>query len=136
GATGMTIPYRFMPWTRRGLARAHANPDAPNAALQTRPRIKFGLQLQARQDGTGVTAVSGNVDLTLYGPADVIGIDQRLIVRTDPRPNTTNFEPNYLAVVDFDPPDSPWLLTPARAGATDHLRPWLVLVVVERAKVA
>lgn len=131
----MTIPYRFMPWTRRGLARAHANPDAANAVLQTRPHIKVGLQLQAKQDGAVATAVSGNVDLTLYGPADVIGIDQRLIVRTEPRANVTDFEPNYLAAVDFDPPDFPWMLTPARANATGHLRPWLVLVVVERAKV-
>ena len=132
----MTIPYRFMPWTRRGLARTHTNLDAANAALQTRPRIKVGLTLQAKQDGAVATAVSGNVDLTLYGPADVIGIDQRLIVRTEPRANVTDFEPNYLAAVDFDPPDFPWMLTPARANATDHLRPWLVLVVVERAKVA
>ena len=132
----MTIPYRFLPWSRRGLARAHANADAANGALATRPRITVGLTLQAKQDGNPATAVSGNIDLTLYGPADIIGIDQRLIVRTDPRPNTTNFEPNYLAIVDFDPPDFPWLLTPARANATDHLRPWLVLVVVERARVA
>lgn len=131
----MTIPYRFMPWTRRGLARAHINPDAAGGALATRPRIQVGLTLQAKQDGNVVTAVSGNVDLTLYGPADVIGIDQRLIVRTEPRPNATDFEPNYLAAVDFDPPDFPWMLTPARANATHHLRPWLVLVVVERAKV-
>ena len=59
--------------------------------------------------------MSGNVDLTLYGPADIIGIDPRLVVRTDPKPNVTNFEPNYLAIVDFDPPDFPWLLTPAHA---------------------
>jgi hypothetical protein len=131
----MTIPYRFMPWTRRGLARAHANLDAANAALETRPRIKVGLQLQAKQDGAAVTAVSGNVDLTLYGPADVIGIDQRLIVRTEPRANITDFEPNYLAAIDFDPPDFPWLLTPAHANATGHLRPWLVLVVVELKKI-
>ncbi len=132
----MTIPYRFVPWARRGLARAHANADAAEGALATRPHISVGLTLQAKQDGAIATAVSGNIDLTLYGPADVIGIDQRLIVRTDPRPNSTNFEPNYLAIVDFDPPDFPWLMTPARADATDHLRPWLVLVVVERAKVA
>ena len=132
----MTIPYRFMPWSRRGLARAHANVDTAAGALATRPRITVGLTLQAKQDGNAATAVSGNIDLTLYGPADVIGIDQRLIVRTDPRPNTTNFEPNYLAIVDFDPPDFPWMLTPARADATGHLRPWLVLVVVERRKVA
>ena len=128
----MTIPYRFMPWSRRGLARAHANADAPNAALATRPRISVGLTLQAKQDGGVASAVSGNIDLTLYGPADVIGIDQRLIVRTDPRPNATDFEPNYLAAVDFDPPDFPWLLTPARADAFGRLRPWLALVVVDR----
>ena len=81
----MTVPYRFMPWTRRGLARAHANPDAAGAALATRPRIQVGLTLQAKRDGAVATAVSGNVDLTLYGPGDVIGIDQRLIVRTEPR---------------------------------------------------
>ena len=132
----MSIPYRFMPWSRRGLARAHANVDTADGLLATRPRITVGLTLQARQDGNVATAVSGNIDLTLYGPADVIGIDQRLVVRTDPRPNTTNFEPNYLAIVDFDPPDFPWLLTPAHANATGHLRPWLVLVVVERARVA
>jgi hypothetical protein len=132
----MTVPYRFMPWSRRGLARAHTNIDTANGALQTRPRINIGLTLQAKQDGAVATAVSGNVDLTLYGPADIIGIDQRLIVRTDPRPNITDFEPNYLAIVDFDPPDFPWLLTPAHADSTGHLRPWLVLVVVERKKVA
>jgi hypothetical protein len=132
----MSIPYRFMPWTRRGLARAHSNPDAKDAALKSRPRVTVGLTLQARQDGTITTAVSGNIDLTLYGPADVIGIDPRLVVRTDPRPNATNFEPNYLAIVDFDPPDFPWLLTPAHANPSGHLHPWLVLVVVERAKVA
>ncbi|MDN5780959.1 MAG: hypothetical protein L0H23_02880 [Luteimonas sp.] len=132
----MTIPYRFLPWSRRGLARAHANVDTANGALATHPRINVGLTLQAKQDGGTPTAVSGNIDLTLYGPADIIGIDQRLIVRTDPRPNATNFEPNYLAIVDFDPPDFPWLLTPARANDSGHLRPWLVLVVVERARVA
>ena len=128
----MTIPYRFTPWSRRGLARAHANADAAGAPLATRPRVNVGLTLHAQRDGTGTTAVSGNINLTLYGPADVIGIDQRLVVRTEPLPNVTTFEPNYLAAVDFDPPDFPWLLTPAHASASGHLRPWLVLVVIER----
>lgn len=130
----MTIPYRFAPWSRRGLARAHQNPDTANGPLAVRPRVTVGLTLQAKQNGNPATAVSGNVDLTLYGPSDIIGIDPRLVVRTDPKPNVTNFEPNYLAIVDFDPPDFPWLLTPAHADGTEHLRPWLVLVVIDRAK--
>jgi len=131
----MIIPYRFAAWSRRGLARAHTNPDTASGPLAVRPRITVGLTLQAKSNGNTATAVSGNVDLTLYGPSDVIGIDPRLIVRTDPRPNVTNFEPNYLAIVDFDPPDFPWLLTPAHGDGHDRLRPWLVLIVVERAKV-
>jgi hypothetical protein len=131
----MSIPYRFMPWARRGLARSHRNADAANAPLAARPRVSVGLTLQAKRDGNAATAVSGNVDLTLYGPADVIGIDPRLVIRTDPKPNITNFEPNYLAVIDFDPPDFPWLLTPAQANVNHQLRPWLVLVVLDRAKV-
>ncbi len=132
----MTIPYRFMPWSRRGLARAHRNPDAIGGALASRPRVSVGLTLQAKRNGDAVDAVSGTLDLTLYGPGDIIGIDPTLIVRTDPKPDVTDFEPNYCAIVDFDPPDFPWLLTPAHADATDRLRPWLVLVVLDRARVA
>src|SRR5262245_38108989 len=131
----MSIPYRFSPWARRGLARAHRNPDTAGGALATRPRISVGLTLQAKKDGTTTTAVSGNVDLTLYGPADIIGIDTRLIVRTEPKPGTRNFEPNYLAAIDFDPPDFPWLLTPADVDASNRVRPWLALVVIDRSVV-
>jgi len=126
------VPYRFIPWTRRGLARAHQRPDDVNANLLARPRVTVGLTLQAKENGTDKTAVSGNIDLRLYGPGDVIGIDPRLVVRTDPKPDITNFEPNYLAVVDFDPPDFPWMLTPAKANQNNNVRPWLVLIVLER----
>lgn len=128
----MSIPYRFLPWARRGLARSHQNADDGQNALLVRPKVNVGLTLQAKQDGNKANDVSGNINLTLYGPGDVIGIDPRLIVRTDPKPNITNFEPNYLAVIDFDPPDFPWLLTPAKANDKHNLRPWLVLVVLER----
>lgn len=126
------VPYRFLPWTRRGLARAHQQPDAVNGNLLARPKVTVGLTLQAKENGSDKTAVSGNLDLRLYGPGDVIGIDSRLVVRTDPKPDITNFEPNYVAIVDFDPPDFPWMLTPAQANQNNNLRPWLVLVVVER----
>lgn len=131
----MSIPYRFMPWARSGLARSHSNADS-NTALAARPKVKVGLTLQAKQDGNPASAVAGGIELALYGPGDIIGIDPRLVVRTDPKPNCTNFEPNYLAIIDFDPPDFPWLLTPAKANVNHQLRPWLVLVVVERSLVA
>jgi hypothetical protein len=82
---------------------------------------------------TGVTPAT--VNLALYGPGDVLGIDPRLIVRSDPRPNSTDVEPNYMPAVEFDLPDLPWMFTPAAPGTNDGLRPWIVLVCVDRAVV-
>ncbi|WP_354261243.1 hypothetical protein [Arthrobacter sp. OAP107] len=67
----------------------------------------------------------------LHGPGDVIGLDPNQIVRVSPRAHTTNAEPNYLAAVDLDAPELPWLFTPYGVPSTNQLAPWLVLVVVE-----
>ena len=130
----MAIDYRFLPWTQRGLTRAVQTVDAPG--IDARPAIHLGLSLAADRDGAAAPAVTGAVDLRLFGPADVMGIDTRLILRSDPKPFTTSFEPNYLALIDFDPPDFAWMFTPAKADANQRLRPWLVLLVFDRAKVA
>lgn len=128
----MSIDYRFVPWARRGLARAVTTPDA--VGIEARPRISLGLTIAADQDGNAAAPVTGQIGLRLFGPADVVGIDTRLILRTDPKPHATSFEPNYLALVDFDPPDFPWMFTPAQAVG-QRLSPWLVLVVFDRAHV-
>ncbi|MEO7361074.1 MAG: hypothetical protein ABI120_12140, partial [Gemmatimonadaceae bacterium] len=119
--------FRFLPWARRGLAGRIATVDT-GAPLAARSVVSVGLK---------VTAIDEKkYDLSLYGPGDVIGVDTRLIIRTDPRPNSTDVEPNYFPAIEFDPPDFPWMFTPAKAGANDQLRPWCVLIVVDLALVA
>ena len=90
------------------------------------------LDLTATLTVNSAPPVQANV--RLLGPGDVVGIDPQQVVRTDPRPGTADFEPNYLAAIEFDRPDYPWLFTPAAAGADARLRPWLVLVVVRAAQ--
>ncbi|MBA2301508.1 MAG: hypothetical protein H0W08_02615 [Acidobacteria bacterium] len=128
----MPIAYQFLPWVRRGLAVALDGEDnlGVGAPLAARGSAQVGVQLAAPHNGTAIAPVA----LRLHGPGDVIGIDQRLVIRTDPKPHARNFEPNYLAIVDFDPPDFPWMLTPARAQDDRRLRPWLVLVVLDAAR--
>jgi len=113
---------RFLPWTRSGLAAVLANPDG--GSLPAHPKVDVGI--------TVTNAGGGGIPLELYGPGDVLGVDPRLIVRLEPKPFTTNYEPNYLPAIEFDRPDVPWLFTPAKAPGGDRLRPWLVLVVVEQ----
>lgn len=113
--------YTFLPWVRQGLPAARLPRDEPGAQLAA--RVTLPVELRVNDDPV-------RVDVRLYGPGDVLGIDRRQVVRTEPRSGGRAFEPNYLAAIEFDRPDLPWLFTPASADAQGRLRPWLCLVVV------
>jgi len=71
-------------------------------------------------------------DVPIYGPGDIVGIEQRAVIKTEPRNWITNFEPNYLPYIDFYDEDFPWRYTPAKPDSSKaRLRPWLTLVVLK-----
>ncbi len=119
--------YHFLAWTRRGI---EASLDAKDTGGQLDARATLGVQLSLSANGATASAQPSLTKVQLYGPGDVIGIDPRHIVRTEPRNKTANFEPNYLCAIDFDAPDFPWLFTPAAPNG-DKLRPWLALIALK-----
>ena len=128
--------YQFLAWSRQGLVATLTNPDN-FGTLPVRASSVAALTVTALPAKTGAaTPVSDQVPpvtVQTFGPGDVIGIDPRHVVRTEPRDSTTNVEPNYLAAIEFDTPDFPWLFTPA-GPAGDRLRPWLALIVLNPAE--
>jgi hypothetical protein len=120
--------YHFLAWTRRGVATAINQPD--QGSLADRASLSVQLAVSAQQ-GTNTTITNPPAqNVELFGPGDVIGIDPRHIIRTEPRNLTSNYEPNYLCGIEFDSPDLPWLFTPA-APVGDRLRPWITLIVLK-----
>ncbi|MBK5224232.1 MAG: hypothetical protein JJE52_15440, partial [Acidimicrobiia bacterium] len=113
---------RFLPWTRRGLA---AELDAVDGGGALPARASFPVRLT-------VNGSQARTDIVTYGPGDVTGIDIEAIVRSAPGRFAQNVAPDEMAAIEFDPPDFPWLFTPAVAAAHNRLRPWLVLVVVAK----
>ncbi|HKR37414.1 MAG TPA: hypothetical protein VJT10_21370, partial [Steroidobacteraceae bacterium] len=114
----------FLPWVRQGAAAAINVADTLNSSMRGAVDLKATL---------AINSVPGDpITVRLRGPADVVGIDPNEIVRVDPKPSTTDFEPNYFPGIEFDRPDFPWLFTPAKAGANAKLRPWLCLIVVRQ----
>jgi hypothetical protein len=67
----------------------------------------------------------------LFGPGDVQRLAKGAITRRFPAPNSSDAEVTKVALVEFAAHDLPWRYTPRVAGAA--LRPWLVLVVGQRA---
>jgi hypothetical protein len=114
----------FLPWVRQGAASAITTTDTLGPAQSGVADVSATVTL----NNAPVPAVA----VRLRGPADVVGIDANQVVRTDPPPATTSFEPNCFPSIEFDRPDFPWLFTPARANPTGKLRPWLCLIVVQK----
>jgi hypothetical protein len=112
--------YSFLPWLRRGLANRIAQPA-------TAQRATLDVSLVLNDDPTHTIPKQ----ISLVGPADVIGINQQMIVRTEPRNWITDFEPNYLAFIEFYDEDFPWRYTPDIVKAGHRLDPWLCLVVLK-----
>ena len=124
----MAVPtsanYVFLPWVRQGAASGIEAADSLGENQAGVVSVPVKLRINNTDD----------IDrqVRLYGPGDVTGIDPRQVVRTEPRHQATDFEPNYFPAIEFDRPDFPWLFTPAQANAEGKLRPWLCLVVVRK----
>jgi hypothetical protein len=119
--------YQFHPWARKGIAANIAEGDdlgTGSAANLERAVVPIGVSL----NGAGLSK-----KFALVSPGDIIGINSDMIVRTDPRNWITDYEPNYLPLIEFYDEDFAWRYTPAKA-AGDKLRPWIALLVLEDAE--
>src|SRR6478609_3046991 len=120
----MSANLSFLPWVRQGASGAI---DIVDSLGPAQPAVAdISITLSVNND------MLPPVPVRLRGPADVVGIDAHQIIRTDPRPGTSDFEPNCFPSVEFDRADFLWLFTPARANTNGQLRPWLCLVVVRK----
>lgn len=123
--------YSFLPWIRNGLASEIAAADFDNT-VRVRAKVNVQLELRGEKLTGGTEPRQLSRPVALFGPGDIVGIDQRAIVRVEPRPQVTNFEPNYLPLIEFYDEDFPWRYTPARPDPIrGRLRPWLTLLALE-----
>src|SRR5262245_49798421 len=119
--------YQFQSWVRKGIATQISEPDSlgnPAAVLPPGERASVAI-------GVSINSVPQDPKpFALIGPGDIIGIHRDMIVRTEPRHRIVNFEPNYLAFIEFYDEDFPWRYSPAKPDG-EKLRPWLVLLVLK-----
>jgi hypothetical protein len=114
--------YSFLPYLRQGLANSLKNTGGARAV--------YTVQMDLKADGAVADSTAPR-DVELYGPGDIVGIDARVVLKTDPLNYITNFEPNYVAYIDFYEEDYPWRYTPLAPEASGRLKSWLTLVVLK-----
>jgi len=119
--------YTFLPWLRQGVATEISLVDNLGGAGAAPQRASVEVILEV----DGVPPISKTAQL--LGPGDVVGINPRAIVKTEPRNWVTDFEANYLPYIEFYEEEFPWRFTPASAASAldqSKLRPWIILIVL------
>ena len=111
--------YNFIASMRRGIATKIAAIDGDTG----RPQFQLSLRFNDNANR------QANLNLSMFGPGDVTGLERRHIRRMEPPPGSRDFEPNYLPFLEFDRAEMPWLLTP-ELGNTP--RPWICLLVLPK----
>lgn len=122
--------YSFLPWLRRGIANQL---QGASGAAGARATIPVNLTLEGVATDNTLLQQTIQRDVALYGPGDIVGIDRRAIIKVEPRPTITNFEPNYLPYIDFYDEDFPWRYSP-EAPQNNRLQPWIMLVVLKESE--
>ncbi|MCB9234918.1 MAG: hypothetical protein H6581_24905 [Bacteroidia bacterium] len=120
--------YSFLPWLRQGISNnIKTNPGSPGI------RAEIPVTLRLKVDGNFLASDQDiNTDVKLIGPGDIVGLNKRSIVKTEPRNWITDFEPNYLPFIEFYDEDFPWRYTPVKSlQSTAHLTPWITLIVLK-----
>lgn len=119
--------YQFQSWARKGIsARISEQDTLGNPAAALPPGERASVPIGVSINGAPQTPKP----FALIGSGDIVGIQRDMVVRTEPRNWITNFEPNYLAFIEFYDEDFPWRYTPARPDG-ERLRPWIQLLVLE-----
>ena len=105
-------------------------PDHRERRASAPPFRSIWCSRASKLDGGSETRPPIHRDIEIYGPGDVTGLDPRAIIKTEPLHYITNFEPNYLAYIDFYDEDLPWRYSPV--VPTGHrLLPWMMLIVLK-----
>src|SRR5690349_6984615 len=118
-----TARYQFHSWARKGIANNITEGDdlgSGASATMERAQVPIGVTL----NGEGLTK-----NFALIGPGDIIGVHRDMVVRTEPRNWITDYESNYLPLIEFYDEDFAWRYTPAAPSGT-RLRPWIFLLVL------
>ena len=73
--------YAFLPWLRQGVANAIT--AAPASGARASLHVELDLAGDPVTGGADLTQ-SVAQDVSLYGPGDILGIDPRAVIRTEP----------------------------------------------------
>ncbi|MCB0629568.1 MAG: hypothetical protein R2824_19705 [Saprospiraceae bacterium] len=112
----------FIPYMRQGLAAMVSDLSGPGKRIT----VPVSLHMEA----SDLPADTVLKDVALLGPGDVLGINERIIRKTEPEADSRTFEPSLIPFVEFTDPDFLWRFSTRKTPDGNNWLPWLSLIVL------
>jgi hypothetical protein len=128
-----TTEFTFVPVARSGY-RPTETFERGAKRIEAAGETRIDLDVRGRGEAGEITRTV-SVDVSIYGPGAVTGIDTDQVVRMEPEPHTQEFPPNQFPLIEFDNPELPWRYSPQRADGHGRNRPWLCLVALREDRI-
>ncbi len=110
----------YIPHLRTGMAARVAT----SSQKEKRTSIKVSLDAKA-----GNQKETASLDIALYGPGDVLGFQQKAILRIQPVHNIGNFDASKVPFLEFAEPDFLWRYSTLKVKG--NWVPWISLIVLK-----
>lgn len=118
----------FLSYMRQGITTLAEHDLVPGKRMT----IPVNLSLSTSNDNDD-TSINDTVEkqITLFGPGDLLGINENLISRIAPATNTNNFEPALTPFIEFSEPDFLWRFSSLQTPDKKNWIPWITLIILK-----
>ena len=118
----------FLPYMRQGITTLAAHDQVPGKRM-TIP-VKLTITASDKTNNTDRKDLVEKV-VTLFGPGDVLGINENVISRLAPVRNVQNFTPVLTPFIEFSEPDFLWRFSSRQTADKKNWIPWLSLIILK-----
>lgn len=117
----------FLPFMRQGIVTL-ADPAAGSGKRIVLP-VKVNLRAEEK-NGTQIQELVEQ-EVSLYGPGDIVGINENIISKVAPVEDTNNFDASLTPFIEFSEPDFLWRFSTRKAADNQNWLPWLSLIILK-----
>ena len=118
----------FLPYMRQGITTLAAHDQVPGKRM-TIP-VKLTITASDKTNNTDRKDLVEKV-VSLFGPGDVLGINENVISRLAPVRNVQNFTPVLTPFIEFSEPDFLWRFSSLQTTDKKNWIPWLSLIILK-----
>lgn len=118
----------FLSYMRQGITTLAAHDQVPGKRM-TIP-VKLTITASNKTDNTDKKDIVEKV-ITLFGPGDLLGINENVISRLAPSPHANNFEATLTPFIEFSEPDFLWRFSSLQTADKKNWIPWLTLIILK-----